>query len=51
VKTWTQLALSVLAAGVLFAVTFAYSRRLGDAWLAQLEIDELERIPTLAEER
>lgn len=47
-KSWTQLALAGFAAAALVAC-LVYSRRLGEELLAALEIEELERIPVMAE--
>jgi hypothetical protein len=41
---------AALVALAVVGLSFAYSRRLFDALLEQIEIDELERIPVLAEE-
>jgi hypothetical protein len=42
--------LTVLAAAVLIAVSYAYSLRVGAELLARAEIDALERIPVLGEQ-
>ena len=46
-NTWKQLALLFAAAGGLLALNVLYSRQLAGEILAQLEIEELERIPVL----
>lgn len=44
-RTWAQLALLFAVAAGLLALNVLYSRQLGGDLLAQLEIEELERIP------
>jgi hypothetical protein len=49
VQKWKTIVLYVVALVALAAVSFVYSRKLGEQLLAQAEIDELEQIPVAEE--
>lgn len=44
-QKWKSMTLLAVATIALLALSFVYSRKLGDELLAQVEIEELERIP------
>lgn len=44
-QRWKNVILLALATIAVLALSFVYSRKLGDELLRQAEVDELERIP------